>query len=693
MNRLIATAMMALILTGGRFAAAETPQPHPVEGTIEVFLGEAAFEAETLFEGGRFPTVAVAMDGTVLAFWDGVVVRRSEDGGVTWGDPITVGEGFMGGGMTVDEATGHVFAFVEQGHPPCPLTVYRSEDHGKTWAEHAIKIHGNADGHVPSMHMNEHGITLRHGRYRGRLIRPSRWYGEANRPPKHWPTHYTNALYSDDNGGTWRASAPFPEMGTGEACIVELADGVLYYNTRRHWAPAPEDTKSRWYAWSHDGGATWTGHRKSTVLPDGNQDTEYGLMGGLVRLPVLGRDVLVFSNVESDDGRKNGVVWASFDGGHTWPLKRVVDPGSFAYSSLNAGRPGTAGEGWIYLLYETGGHPNSTGKMARFNLSWLLGGEATGDGALPRWAEIARTDGAGAGGPARLRVMSFNLWHGGERGWQPLAKTAAVIRASQADIVGIQEGAGLERADGTKPDNTLVLADMLGWHHASQDGGRAVISRFPIMGATPGRQGVEIVVPPGERLFVFNIHFPASPYQPYQLLNIDYGDAPFLETAEELVAAAEAARGNELTALLAELRPRVEAGDYVLLTGDFNEPSHEDWTAAAAAAGVVPMAVEFPTTRRILGAGMTDAYRAMYPDPVRHPGWTWTPTTEEDDPEDRHDRIDMVFTGPGIRTLDVEITGERRERASIVIHPYPSDHRAVTALVALSKPPAAVTPE
>lgn len=38
---------------------------------------------------------------------------------------------------------------------------------------------------------------------------------------------------------------------------------------------------------STDGGAlTWTHPQKSTVLPDGNTNSTYGLMGGMVRLPV-----------------------------------------------------------------------------------------------------------------------------------------------------------------------------------------------------------------------------------------------------------------------------------------------------------------------------------------------------------------------------------------------------------------------
>jgi sialidase-1 len=48
----------------------------------------------------------------------------------------------------------------------------------------------------------------------------------------------------------------------------------------------------------------------------------------------------------------------------------LVDEGSFAYSSLAAGREGTPGEGVIYLLYES----NGGGKMARFNLAWLTSG-------------------------------------------------------------------------------------------------------------------------------------------------------------------------------------------------------------------------------------------------------------------------------------------------------------------------------
>jgi sialidase-1 len=100
-------------------------------------------------------------------------------------------------------------------------------------------------------------------------------------------------------------------------------------------------------------------------------------MGGLVRLPIKGKDILIYSNCDSPKGRSHGTVWASLDGGKTWPVKRLVHAGSFAYSSLTAGRPETPSEGWIYLHFESAGS-----KVARFNLSWLLEGDKTGNGAV-----------------------------------------------------------------------------------------------------------------------------------------------------------------------------------------------------------------------------------------------------------------------------------------------------------------------
>ena len=111
-------------------------------------------------------------------------------------------------------------------------------------------------------------------------------------------------------------------------------------------------------------------------------------MGGLLRLPIDGADVLLYSNLDTDagrmpkqvgastsEGRQKITVWASFDGGRTWPVKRLVYDGPSAYSNLGVGRTGTPSQGRIYLLFEGG----PTGcyeavQVVSFNLSWLLNG-------------------------------------------------------------------------------------------------------------------------------------------------------------------------------------------------------------------------------------------------------------------------------------------------------------------------------
>lgn len=385
LRRRLACLAAAVLLTGLLLAQKTLTGAEPLPADLRAFLGEPKLDVQQIFTDERFPNVVVARDGTVLALWGQrrLRVRRSEDGGKTWGEPITIAKsGIHGGGAIVDERSGDVLTFVEAHHPPAEFTQYRSDDHGKSWtADEEVVIKPDPSGHIPSLHMNEHGVTLRHGEHAGRLIRATRHYAGKNDRGK-WPEHYTNAIYSDDGGRTWQTSGPFPENGTGEAAIAELADGRLYYNSRVHWQERPRNTRRR-AAMSDDGGATWKQWRIVDALPDGHQHRSYGCMGGLTRLPVADRDVLLFSNLDTPEARRErATVWASFDGGQTWPIKRLLFDGPSAYSSLAAGRAGTPSEGWIYLFFESQG-----GKVARFNLSWLLAGKATGDGTVPAWAK------------------------------------------------------------------------------------------------------------------------------------------------------------------------------------------------------------------------------------------------------------------------------------------------------------------
>jgi endonuclease/exonuclease/phosphatase family metal-dependent hydrolase len=277
--------------------------------------------------------------------------------------------------------------------------------------------------------------------------------------------------------------------------------------------------------------------------------------------------------------------------------------------------------------------------------------------------------------------MTFNLWEGGHAGKQPLSQTLKVIQAAKADVVGLQETHSYENGK-TEPDNGRRLAEMLGWIYFDQGERTAILSRFLIVTNTPRKWGVTVRLPSGREASMFNAHLMHAPYQPYQLLKIPYEDALFIKTAAEAVSEARKARGAQVERLLAELKPALASGLPVFLTGDFNEPSHQDWTKRAADAGRCPLSVEYPSTLAVTRAGMRDAFRSVLPDEVDKPGWTWTPTTKSDDPKDRHDRIDFVFVGgPNVTVKRCEIVGEDGKFADVVVQPYPSDHRAVVATV------------
>lgn len=276
----------------------------------------------------------------------------------------------------------------------------------------------------------------------------------------------------------------------------------------------------------------------------------------------------------------------------------------------------------------------------------------------------------GASEANTIRVMTFNIWGDGKSGKKPLSQTAKVIRMANADVVGLQE----------IHKNAKPLADMLGWSHVQQRRGVAVLSRFEIVGTTEERLGVKIRTDSGQVIFVFNMHLMHAPYQPYQLLGIPYHNAPFLKTAEEAVAAARKARGGAVRSLLKEINGIQNKTVPVFITGDFNEPSHLDWTQTAASRGRHPIEVAYPTSSELASAGFVDVYRAVHPDEIKKPGYTWTPRTEPTNPRDHHDRIDFVLCSQhSLKIEDAEVVGENQENADIVVDPYPSDHRAVVA--------------
>lgn len=263
--------------------------------------------------------------------------------------------------------------------------------------------------------------------------------------------------------------------------------------------------------------------------------------------------------------------------------------------------------------------------------------------------------------PITLRVMTFNVEYGGTG--VDFDKVIEAIALAAPDIVALEEPEG----------NARRIASALGWEHA--DARSDVISRFPILDP-PGADGrfVFVEVRPAQVVAVANVHLPSDPYGPYWLAE----GRPL----DEVLALERRLRLTKLELVLAALRGL--EGVPAFLLGDFNAPSHRDWTPASV--GTRPqqrVPVEWPVSAAVERAGFVDSYRAVHPDPVQVPGFTWwaaRPPVGDDFTGDPQDRIDLVYAAGPAQALDSQIVGEVGARdVELSVTPWPSDHRAVVS--------------
>ena len=274
-----------------------------------------------------------------------------------------------------------------------------------------------------------------------------------------------------------------------------------------------------------------------------------------------------------------------------------------------------------------------------------------------------------------LRVMTFNVFYGGDEldvssgSWctkpagcqKTLDQVVAAIRASDADVVGLEEATA----------NTGVIADKLGWHASVRT---QIIARFPIVDP-PGADGAYVFVEPepARIVAISDVHLPATPYGPYRIRDG--------ATLDKVLAMEQRVRVPELSEQLPGLG-KLSARDIpVVLTGDFNTPSHLDWTAAVARAREdVPFPVAWPVSKALADAGFVDSYRRVNPDPVARPGFTWTPGGPESVKNEVHDRIDWVLSAGPARPRASRVVGEPgNPNVDLEIDPWPSDHRGVVS--------------
>ena len=293
-----------------------------------------------------------------------------------------------------------------------------------------------------------------------------------------------------------------------------------------------------------------------------------------------------------------------------------------------------------------------------------------------------------------LRALSLNLCEEGPaRGRHGATRWAMLILYSQARIVGLQEIIDKTR----NSDESFILLRHLIHELTNHDPHKnewkiafvqldSQYSTCVLTSYSLTCEG-EILLPNGRKLYALSVHLNDSPYQVCQLLeHCDYGDgAQSLKIEKEIISSAIAARGEQITSILDEIKNYSDT----LLFGDLNEPSHLDWTHEAARNNVYPMSVSWPTTQIIESYGFHDTYRLFHKNKnvVVTPGTTY-PSPFWKEYTGIPVRIDYIFTAESPRQIknagvfDISKVKQTEMKEKI----WPSDHLGVWADISYAPP-------
>ena len=289
-----------------------------------------------------------------------------------------------------------------------------------------------------------------------------------------------------------------------------------------------------------------------------------------------------------------------------------------------------------FLLVTDGVVPQWNGRTGEFSVQER--GYSAGTVAVP--APVAVMSGRG------VDVMTWNLWFGGSHSNDGHAKQVSYLRNATHTIVALQECFG---------DYGRQLAATMGWDIAQQGHDTAVISPYAVSlhetDTAPFATCATVFTPAGA-VTVWSVHLWHSDYGPYTATD---GTIPARFT---LASRGERLRIAQLARILSE-QARLERDGFVsgdnpvIVMGDFNVPSHMDWTKDHR---IGP--VEWPTSRMLEIAGYLDSFRVVHPDPGAMPGDTWSPIIPSK--EEPRDRIDFIFSR-GARTTTADTVDGRSD--------------------------------
>ena len=302
----------------------------------------------------------------------------------------------------------------------------------------------------------------------------------------------------------------------------------------------------------------------------------------------------------------------------------------------------------------------------------------------------------------KFRLMTFNILQGGGNAknvgfgnelfdGSRIDEVASAIKRARADIVGIQEDCS---------SKSKVILNELGdgWYRAGK-----VYSKFPaqLLYSNKDRslEVVDVKLVGSRVVRIVNCHWGPNNYGPFLAQEKLRADPHLdLNNLAKLVKQKGARKGGTrgYTATLEPLEEAIDEKRAIFLVGDFNEPSHLDWTENYARNGSdrwvnnptgtpFRFPVRWPGSVLLQNIGMVDSFRQFHTDEVKKPGNTWTPPYPERTQGRRPygdqvlDRIDRIYHhGENVKVVSGQVVGEKGDTSDIVIQGrWPSDHRAV----------------
>ncbi|MEG2276426.1 MAG: endonuclease/exonuclease/phosphatase family protein [Odoribacter sp.] len=180
-------------------------------------------------------------------------------------------------------------------------------------------------------------------------------------------------------------------------------------------------------------------------------------------------------------------------------------------------------------------------------------------------------------------------------------------------------------------------------------------------------------------------------------------DTPLTDRDSVLRKNVASQRDDAIRAFLADAAVERGKGRFVFIGGDFNEPSHRDWTEATKdSADHHGMVIPWTVTTLLEDDGFLDAYRTYFPNPVKNPGYTFPADTKSADIKkllwapnaDERERIDYIFyaQAEGLALTRVFIYGPKgsirsglrmeEHTSDVFVEPcglWPTDHKGLIA--------------